>query len=104
MKKSKKTKYTCFFRDTKENGYLSQWYPATFKETIGNTIIQFENAEKYMMYHKALLFKDERMAEEILRTVDPKILKALGRKIKNIQIYKSLNVKLCQIYVGTKVQ
>ena len=36
-----------------------------------------------MMYHKALLFKDEVMADMILKTSSPKLCKQYGRQVKN---------------------
>lgn len=61
------------------NGPFSQWYPSTF--TMGaNT---FTRAEQAMMYGKAVLFRDIPVAIEIMNTDDPKVQKALGRKVKN---------------------
>jgi ribA/ribD-fused uncharacterized protein len=39
--------------------------------------------EQYMMYQKARYFNDEQMMEEILKTDNPKEIKALGRKVSN---------------------
>ena len=36
-----------------------------------------------MMYHKAKIFKDEKIAKEIMSIKDVKKIKALGRKVKN---------------------
>lgn len=57
----------------------SQWYKSNFTEGLHT----FNTAEKYMMYHKAMLFKDEDMAKQILKSNDPKVQKALGKKVKN---------------------
>ncbi|XP_052257904.1 uncharacterized protein LOC127862693 isoform X2 [Dreissena polymorpha] len=43
----------------------------------------FCNAEQYMMYMKADLFGDDRTAKKIMKTSDPKKIKALGRKVFN---------------------
>ncbi len=43
----------------------------------------FDNAEQWMMYNKALLFKDFVSAKSIIYTKNPKKVKALGRKIAN---------------------
>ncbi len=40
-------------------------------------------SEMWMMVQKARLFGDEQVAKEMLRTTDPKVHKALGRKVKN---------------------
>lgn len=71
--------YVMFFGHTKPNGYLSQWYPCTFTK---NDIV-YSSAEQYMMYMKAMLFNDRKVAKEILKTTNQKEIKALGRKVKN---------------------
>lgn len=58
---------------------LSQWYPCRF-EVDGVT---YTSAEQYMMAEKANLFGDEEIRAEILNTDDPRMCKALGRKVKN---------------------
>lgn len=58
---------------------LSQWYPCQF-EVDGVT---YTSAEQYMMAEKAKLFGDEEIRAEILNTDDPRMCKALGRKVKN---------------------
>jgi ribA/ribD-fused uncharacterized protein len=69
---------------------FSQWYPSRFRalsmfvneEDIISEHI-FDNAEQWMMYNKALLFKDFISAKSIINTKNPKKVKALGRKIAN---------------------
>ena len=39
-------------------------------------------AEQYMMHQKAILFKDDDMAEKIMKESIPKIIKSYGRKVK----------------------
>ena len=65
--------YTFFW-----GGPFSQWYPATFNIEG----IEYNCAEQYMMFQKALFFGDEKIAREIMKTKDPKDQKALGRKVK----------------------
>lgn len=36
-----------------------------------------------MMYHKAIVFGDQDIADQILLELSPRIQKALGRKVKN---------------------
>lgn len=63
---------------------LSQWFPSNF-EVDG---IKYNCAEQYMMAEKARLFEDEETRAEILASSDPKIIKALGRKVKNFTVEK----------------
>jgi len=65
----------CFFWDS----IFSQWYICEFKEEDKT----FYSAEQYMMYHKALVFNDLEIADKILKEVNPRIIKAYGRQIKN---------------------
>ncbi|XP_067679581.1 uncharacterized protein [Haliotis asinina] len=58
---------------------FSQHYPATF--TIEG--VTFNCAEQYMMYQKAVLFKDEEYKKKIMSTSNPKEQKRLGRKVRN---------------------
>src|SRR5579862_4012937 len=75
-----------FWRPHDEDGYLGQWYPSPFTTTSlldPTETVTFLNAETYMMYHKAMLFHDLGVAQEILEAGDdPKRVKALGRKVK----------------------
>lgn len=66
--------YHCFW-----HGKLSNWSNSPFSEK-GN---QFVSNEQYIMYHKAILFKDYPSAKMILKSTNPKEAKALGRKVKN---------------------
>lgn len=65
-------------------GVFSQWYQSPF---IANSI-RFDNAEQWMMWNKAVLFGDKEAAEKILRTSDPKRIKAIGRAVKNFDTKK----------------
>lgn len=56
----------------------SQWSKNSFSDGT-NT---FTTAEQYMMFNKALLFRDTDVANQILKTNDPKKQKALGRQVK----------------------
>jgi ribA/ribD-fused uncharacterized protein len=55
----------------------SNWHNADF--TIKG--IRFANGEQYMMYCKAMFFKDEATAQLILAEPDPKKVKALGQAV-----------------------
>ena len=69
----------CFHNPDEENGYLSNWFLSEF--TVGG--ITFSSMEQYMMYEKAVLFKDQTTAEKILQTDDVAQIKALGRTVQN---------------------
>lgn len=58
---------------------LSQWYRAIFCESG----ITYYSTEQYMMYQKALLFKDEETAKKIIWSESAAKCKELGRQVKN---------------------
>lgn len=72
-------KKVCFFYrcTSPKRGFLSQWSFTTFEEDG----IEFNCAEQYMMYKKALLFKDEDSAKAILEARLPWKQRHIGRKI-----------------------
>ena len=76
-----KDKYTFFWGTDGKYGHLSNWYKCKFKCELD--IIEFNCSEQYMMYHKALLFKDNEIANLILKSDSPREQKKLGRKVKN---------------------
>lgn len=73
-------RFVLFFRPYEKNGVCSNWYMSDFTDKHG---IKFNCTEQYMMYEKAKLFKDDRVAQEILGETNPKEMKAYGRKVKN---------------------
>ena len=93
----------CFHNPEEENGYLSNWYLSDFKVDS----IQFSSMEQYMMYKKAIVFNNTKIAKEILETTDVSRIKALGRQVskyndthwngvRQIIIYKGLLEKFSQ--------
>ena len=71
----------CFHSPDECNGYLSNWYLSNFfVDGIG-----YSSMEQYMMYQKAVLFKDMEIAEQILATDNVGKIKALGRAVKNYE-------------------
>ena len=68
-RKGKKIAKTCF----------SQWFEIDF-EVDGH---RYNCAEQYMMAQKAWLFKDIEIFTKILDATDPKVIKTLGREVKN---------------------
>lgn len=64
-------------------GIYSQWYNSKFEfQKKDGQIANFTSCEQYMMYSKAILFKDEESAKKILETNNVKKQKELGRKVK----------------------
>ena len=59
---------------------FSNFYPAQFVDDKG---ITFHNSEQYLMYHKALLFNDIQIANNILSVKTPSTIKKLGRAVRN---------------------
>jgi len=64
----------------KSTSPLSNWHPSPFIDEYGN---KFPTNEHYMMWRKAILFKDTEIAELILKQPDPKTVKSLGRRVHN---------------------
>ena len=79
---AKKLKFVFFWKPNAEvvnESCFSQWQPSPFS-VDGD---EYYCAEQYMMAEKARLFGDEEVEEEIMNTSDPKLMKALGRKVRN---------------------
>ncbi len=70
---------TIFFWKASEKPYgvFCQWAVSPFVADG----IRFPTAEHYMMYHKAIMFKDAETAVQVLKTRNPRAAKALGRKV-----------------------
>lgn len=60
---------------------FSQFHPSKF--TING--IEYSCCEQYMMHQKAVLFKDEKIAEQILKETVPREMKQCGRRVKNFE-------------------
>lgn len=86
----------CFHNLDEENGYLSNWYLSEFKVDS----IQFSSMEQYMMYKKAIVFNDTKIAKEILETTDVSKIKALGRQVSNYNDTYWNGVRQIIIYKG----
>jgi len=79
---AKKPKFVFFWKPNAEvvdESCFSQWQPSPFQVNA----YHYSCAEQYMMAEKARLFGDEEVREEIMNTSDPKLMKALGRKVRN---------------------
>jgi ribA/ribD-fused uncharacterized protein len=79
-----------FYGHHKESAYnsFSQHYPCTFtapSPVAGEADQTYNSTEQYMMQHKALLFSDDTIAAQIMETSDPRVQKALGRKVRGFR-------------------
>ncbi|KAL0578881.1 hypothetical protein V5O48_003114 [Marasmius crinis-equi] len=96
--------YLFFWKPDEENGWASQWYPSQFtlevsfpgsettESSSSETVKEctFPSAEHYMMFRKALLFKDTSIADLVLSPAysgtsksNLAKIKALGREVAN---------------------
>jgi ribA/ribD-fused uncharacterized protein len=71
--------YIYFFGEKNDYGCFSQFYPCKF---VYDCKI-FMCCEQFMMYNKAILFGDIKIANKILQETSPKKIKSLGRKVCN---------------------
>jgi ribA/ribD-fused uncharacterized protein len=71
-------------------GYLSQWFKSKMVDEFG---VEYNCCEQFMMYRKALLFKDHEIAKKILATSNPREQKELGRLVKNYDEKKWLAMR-----------
>lgn len=90
----------CFHNPDEENGYLSNWYLSPF--TVGG--ISFSSMEQYMMYRKAVCFRDETIAAQILDTSDVAQIKALGRCVANYNDHHWSGVRQITVYERLKAK
>lgn len=67
-------------KDVIDESCFSQWYPSKFMDDDG---CEYLSAEHWMMAEKARLFDDCETLNEILKTIHPREVKKLGRKINN---------------------
>lgn len=88
---------------------FSQWYKSTFtattclnegindlheqkrKHIVQNLfsldVQEYSSAEQFMMYHKAMIFLDREIAQQIMQTDDVRKIKDLGRQVKHYDEY-----------------
>ena len=86
----------CFHNPNEENGYLSNWYMSDF--VIDG--IEFSSVEKYMMYQKALIFRDSETAQKVLNVNDVAQIKAYGRQVTNYEEVFWNGVRQIVVYRG----
>ncbi|MBE5810631.1 MAG: NADAR family protein [Clostridiales bacterium] len=75
---------------------LSQWWKADF--TYND--VRYCCMEQCMMAGKARLFDDDATLEEIMASDDPKVIKALGRKVQGFQEDAWNEIKYALIVAG----
>lgn len=77
------TNYTFFY-----DGPFSQWSPSEF--IIDDQ--KYTCAEQFMMYKKAQTFGDTDVANEIMKTQNPRIQKQLGRRVRgfNAEVWENI--------------
>ena len=90
----------CFHNEYEENGYLSNWYPSKF--SING--IGYSSMEQYMMYSKAVCFKDDKVAKQILATEDCAKIKDLGRNVTGYDDNMWNGVRQIIVYEGLKAK
>ena len=61
-------------------GPFSNFYYARFRDPLLN--LHFDNTEQAFMFQKAMFFKDEGSADEIMLAESPHQAKELGRKVR----------------------
>ena len=81
-------------------GPLSQWQRAHF--TIDG--VEFNCAEQYMMYRKALLFGDERMAAKILEATKPFDHKRMGQQVQGFDQVAWVEARIDIVLTGNRAK
>ena len=78
-----------FWQEKDKYGCFSNFYPCKF--TWDGKI--FNCSEQAFMYAKATYFGDAEVAHQIMLESNPKIIKKLGRKVRNFEEDKWANVR-----------
>ena len=78
------------------SGPLSQWHLSTFNDGMN----EYNCAEQYMMFQKALHFKDYESADAIMQAKDPRRQKRLGRQVKNFNEKRWNEIAREVVYFG----
>lgn len=78
-------------------GIFSQWWPSKIVDVNG---MEYTHAEQYMMYQKAILFKDFETAHQIMVATTPREYQKLGRQVHNFD--QSIWDKSCRtiVFIG----
>ncbi len=100
---------------------FSQWHKSNFKAStfiygddetkqraLQNLfplgIQEYSSAEQFMMYHKAMIFLDREIAQQIMQTDDVRKIKDLGRQVKNYDEYVWKYFRSKVVYEGNKAK
>ena len=81
-------------------GPFSQFYPCKFFAEVDNKALEFNCAEQYMMYCKAICFRDYEIATQIMKSANPKKIKDLGRKVQKFNDKLWMTVAQEIVYTG----
>jgi ribA/ribD-fused uncharacterized protein len=85
-----------FHNPDEQYGFLSNWYLSDFSVDG----VSFSSMEQYMMYQKAVVFKDKDIASKILKTDDVERIKEYGRQVSNYNDTVWNGVRQIVIYKG----
>ena len=82
--------------------FLSNWYPCKIKYKE----LDFSSSEQLFMWMKAKHFKDEEIADEILKCKTPKEAKKLGRKVHGFDqsVWDDVKVKYMHDAIDCKFE
>ncbi|ELY1979782.1 NADAR family protein [Flavobacterium psychrophilum] len=65
---------------------------------------EYTSTEQFMMYHKAMIFLDREIAQQIMKTDDVRKIKELGRQVKNYNEYVWKYFRSKVVYEGNKAK
>ena len=85
-----------FHNPDESYGFLSNWYLSDF--TVDG--IKFSSMEQYMMYQKAVVFKDKDIASQIMKTNEVARIKDFGKQVSNYNDTVWNGMKQIVIYKG----
>ncbi len=83
-------------REQKKKHILQNLFPLDVQE--------YSSAEQFMMYHKAMIFLDREIAQQIMQTDDVRKIKELGRRVKNYDEYIWKYFRSKVVYEGSKAK
>lgn len=81
---------------------FSNWHPAPFRYVHRGVELRFAQTEQFMMWAKAMLFRDEEIARKILLDPNPRSNKRLGRQVRGFDEQTWLQHARRIVYVGNR--